>query len=84
MSSHIQWLHVVSFGYYVTLHQLLEFRNVQLTYGTAIRLCRGADKSLAFLISYLQHNQTNFFLDGLKELEQRSHKCVELWGEYVE
>jgi hypothetical protein len=25
-----------------------------------------------------------FFLDGLKELEQRSHKCVELRGEYVE
>jgi hypothetical protein len=25
-----------------------------------------------------------FFLDGLKNLEQRSHKCVELRGEYVE
>jgi hypothetical protein len=25
-----------------------------------------------------------FFLDGLKRLEQRSHKCVELRGEYVE
>jgi hypothetical protein len=25
-----------------------------------------------------------FFLDGLKKLEQRSHKCVELKGEYVE
>jgi hypothetical protein len=25
-----------------------------------------------------------FFLDGLKKLEQRSHKCVELGGEYVE
>jgi hypothetical protein len=24
------------------------------------------------------------FVDGLKKLEQRSHKCVELWGEYVE
>jgi hypothetical protein len=24
-----------------------------------------------------------FFLDGLKKLEQRSHKCVELRGEYV-
>jgi hypothetical protein len=35
-----------------------------------------ADKSLAFPISYLQHNQ--------KKLEQRSHKCVELRGEYVE
>jgi hypothetical protein len=25
-----------------------------------------------------------FFLDGLKEVEQRSHKCMELSGEYVE
>jgi hypothetical protein len=25
-----------------------------------------------------------FFSDGLKKLEQRSHKCVELKGEYVE
>jgi hypothetical protein len=32
------------------------------------------DKSLAYLI----------FLDGLKKLEQRSHKYVELRGEYVE
>jgi hypothetical protein len=25
-----------------------------------------------------------FFFDGLKKLEQRSHKCMELRGEYVE
>jgi hypothetical protein len=25
-----------------------------------------------------------FFLDGIKKLEQRSHKCVELRGQYVE
>jgi hypothetical protein len=25
-----------------------------------------------------------FFVDGLKKLEQRRHKCVELRGEYVE
>jgi hypothetical protein len=25
-----------------------------------------------------------FYLDELKKLEQRSHKCVELRGEYVE
>jgi hypothetical protein len=25
-----------------------------------------------------------FFLDGLKKLEQRNHKCVEIRGEYVE
>jgi hypothetical protein len=24
------------------------------------------------------------FLDGIKKLEQRSHKCVQLRGEYVE
>jgi hypothetical protein len=24
-----------------------------------------------------------FFLDGLQKLEQQSHKCVELRGEYV-
>jgi hypothetical protein len=27
---------------------------------------------------------TEFFLDVLKKLEQRSHKCVELRGEYLE
>jgi hypothetical protein len=37
-----------------------------------------------FLFSYLQHNQKRFFLDGLKKSEQRSHKFVELRGEYVE
>jgi hypothetical protein len=26
----------------------------------------------------------DFFSGGLKKLEQRSHKCVELRGEYVE
>jgi hypothetical protein len=25
-----------------------------------------------------------FFFDGLKKLERRSHKCMELRGEYVE
>jgi hypothetical protein len=25
-----------------------------------------------------------FFLDGLKKLEQQSHKCAELKGEYIE
>jgi histone-lysine N-methyltransferase SETMAR len=27
--------------------------------------------------------QKEFFLEGLKKLEQRSHKCVELRGEYI-
>jgi hypothetical protein len=38
-----------------------------------------------FPIFLFQHNQKKeFFLDGLKKLEQRSHKWVELRGEYVE
>jgi hypothetical protein len=45
---------------------------------------RGADKSLAFPIFLFAAQQKEFFLDGLKKLEQRSHKCVELRGEYVE
>jgi hypothetical protein len=39
---------------------------------------RGADKSLAFPIFITQPKE--FFLDGLKKFEQRSHMCVELGG----
>jgi hypothetical protein len=56
----------------------------QFRVGTSVksRLCRGADKFLAFLIPiFLFAGQPKeFFLDGLKKLEQRSHKCVELRG----
>jgi hypothetical protein len=45
---------------------------------------RGADKSLAFPIFLFAAHPKEFFLDGLKKLEQRSHKCVELKREYVE
>jgi hypothetical protein len=45
---------------------------------------RGADKSLAFPIFLFAAQQKEFFLDGLKKSEQRSHKCVELRGEYVQ
>jgi hypothetical protein len=45
---------------------------------------RGAEKSLAFPIFLFAAQPKEFFLDGLKKLEQRSHKCVELRGEYVE
>jgi hypothetical protein len=46
---------------------------------------RGANKSLALFPIFLFAAQPKeFFLDGLKKLEQRSHKCVELRGEYVE
>jgi hypothetical protein len=41
-------------------------------------------KSLAFPISLSAAQPNEFFLDRLKKLEQRSHKCVELRGEYVE
>jgi hypothetical protein len=51
---------------------------------TTARLCRGADKSLAFPIFLFAAQPKELFLDGLKKLEQRSHKCVELRGEYVE
>jgi hypothetical protein len=37
-----------------------------------------------FPIFLLAEQPKEFFLDGLKKLEQRSHKCVELRGEYVE
>jgi hypothetical protein len=43
---------------------------------------RGADKSLAFPLCSTTKKKN--FLDGLKKLEQRSRKCVELKGEYVE
>jgi hypothetical protein len=50
------------------------------------KIRRGVGKSLAFPISYFPICSTTkeFFLDGLQKLEQRSHKCVELRGEYVE
>jgi hypothetical protein len=38
---------------------------------------RGAGKSLAFPIFLFAAQPKEFFLDGLKKLEQRSHKCVE-------
>jgi hypothetical protein len=44
----------------------------------------GADKSLALPIFLFSAQPKEFFLDGLKKLEQRSHKCVDLRGEYVE
>jgi hypothetical protein len=44
----------------------------------------GADKYLAFPIFLFTTQRKGFFLVGLKKLEQRNHKCVELRGEYVE
>jgi hypothetical protein len=50
------------------------------------RIRRGADKSLAFLISPTSGYSTTkrIFLGWVKEVGTRSHKCVELRGEYVE
>jgi hypothetical protein len=39
---------------------------------------------LLFPIFVFAAQPKEFFLDGLKKLEQRSHECVELRGEYVE
>jgi hypothetical protein len=47
-------------------------------------LRKGADKSLAFPIFLFAAQPKQFFLDGLKKLKQRCHKCVELRGVYVE
>jgi hypothetical protein len=37
-----------------------------------------------FPIFLFEAEPEDFFLDGLKKLEQRSHECVELRIEYVE
>jgi hypothetical protein len=41
---------------------------------------RGADKSSAFPIFLFVAQPKEFFLDGLKKLEQRSRKCMDLRG----
>jgi hypothetical protein len=41
------------------------------------------DDTSAFHIFLFAAQPQEFFLDGLKKLEQRSHKCVELRGKYV-
>jgi hypothetical protein len=46
----------------------------------AVDVCRLSDKSLAFPIFLFAEQPKEFFLGGLKKLEQRSHKCVELRG----
>jgi hypothetical protein len=46
-------------------------------------ICKGVDKFLAFPIFLFSAQPKEFFLNGLKKLEQRNHKRVELRGEYV-
>jgi hypothetical protein len=60
-------------------NQALRHENLQ---GTGYIL-RGADKGLVFCIFLFAVQPKEFFLDGLKKLEQRSHKFMELRGEYV-
>jgi hypothetical protein len=49
---------------------------------------RGADKSLSFPIFLFAAQRKEIFLDGLKKLEQRSHKRVwrswgNMWSQYI-
>jgi hypothetical protein len=48
--------------------------------GVHRRVRRGAVKSWAFPIFLFTAQPNDFSLDGLKKLEQRSQKCVELRG----
>jgi hypothetical protein len=52
------------------------------------RVCQESARYVEVLISLwlflFAAQPKDVFFDGLKELEQRSHKCVELRGEYVE
>jgi hypothetical protein len=60
-----------------------DIRNFVIEFYYSFSICSGADKSLSFYIFLFAAQPKEFFLDGLKKLEQRSHKCVELRGEYV-
>jgi hypothetical protein len=53
-------------------------------FGTKLYILRAADKFWLFLfpIFLFATQLKEFFLDELKKLGQRSHKCVELRGEY--
>jgi hypothetical protein len=61
-----------------------KFREGKLWYHTNPAVRRGAEKFLAFPIFLFATQPKELFLEGLKKLEQRSHKRVELRGEYVE
>jgi hypothetical protein len=62
---------------YVTIVSHTDFRGLKF-----LEKCVGVLISLWFFLFAAQPKE--FFLDGLMKLEQRSHKCVELRGEYVE
>jgi hypothetical protein len=38
---------------------------------------------IADAVTWLDGKQSEYFLSGLKKLEQRAKKCIELRGEYV-
>jgi hypothetical protein len=48
-----------------------------------VAIRKGADKSLAFPIFLFAAQLKEFLFDGLRKLEQRRHKFVELGGGYV-
>jgi hypothetical protein len=62
-----------------TFGQVVDGRTVSLYVGVLISLWL-----FLFPIFLFAAQPKEFLLDGLKKSEQRSHKCVELRGEYVE
>jgi hypothetical protein len=67
---------------FLTTNELIYFRGALNDAFSIEAIRRGADKSLAFPISFFLFvaQPKEFFLDGLKKLEQRSHKCVRSSG----
>jgi hypothetical protein len=67
------------------MHHFVRLKHIVLSNGSVntIVIRRGADKSLAFPIFLFAAQPKGFFLGGLKKLEQRIYKCVEIREEYV-
>jgi hypothetical protein len=75
-----QLLHRLSYPGYGIPHRL-EYSNTELGLYVGVLISLWL---LLFPIFLFAAQPKEFFLDGLKKLEQGSHKCVELRGEYVE
>jgi hypothetical protein len=72
-------------------HELFQFNQNKNGKGCSVRLSRRTGPARLTCLTehkvckgHTIYSAEEFFLDGLKKLEQRSHKCVELGGEYVE
>jgi hypothetical protein len=48
------------------------------------RKCSSIEEAILAMDRWFAAQPKEFFLDGLKTLEQQSHKCVELRRKYVE